>query len=182
MLLSLNFAPKFLIYTMPGNRPGEGGRVRYKAELLFPLWFKFVWVYGCKNVCAASEPQAHNREQLWGFPLLPAISRPLLVSCWWQDSCHTSCLLVVLQNLQYRVKLFGAPGNLSSIPSACSNSNCTALAVKFSFAGSSDCPKDGWGLMAVCRGVWQIRGWNLIPRDDSCFRLANLYRFRFIPG
>lgn len=33
MPLSFNFAPKFLIYTVPGKRPGEGGRVRRKAEL-----------------------------------------------------------------------------------------------------------------------------------------------------
>ena len=132
MLLSFNFAPKFWIYTMPGNRPGEGGRVRRKAEL--PSSRIQICLFMDAKMFALHQDHNPTTGRSAGA-FLCSLRSPS--HRWWQYACNRSCLLVVLQNLQYQVKLFCAPGNLPSIHSACGNTNSTALAVEFSCAGSS---------------------------------------------
>jgi len=58
-LLSFNSAPRILIYSRAGNRPGEGGRVRCKAELPSSRIqiCRSLWMQKCLYCTKATAPQ-----------------------------------------------------------------------------------------------------------------------------
>lgn len=129
---------------------GQEGEAEYAAKhRSLPVAFKFVRVYGYENAGTAPKGQPRTGEQRWGFPALPTISCPVLVSRWWQRTCDIICLLMVLHNLQYEEKLLCAPGHLPSTRSARGNTNCSALSQILLRWYPTIIPKMGEGLITM---------------------------------